>query len=343
MEQVSIPCQKKWRDHSKVRKVHTCKPPTSELNAWLNHVSTQSADYAHLLLEEKQPISPTVASSLRRYFESAHLDAREVFHAEAGLDLHPDATDGDTEIQYPSCLPTTARHGLFGEVLAGLVVEAYPTVGNHTWSVPVFLFRYHADVAKYLFALSRDGTRTRQLWGRLGDDFIGVSLGETGTVQRFIVGEAKWRKSVSQTVTDDLLLGTRVEEPKGSGTFVRKPDGIWTSFQRALPVPHGLKQLQKILIERAPDEFAETIVSLDAVLALRQPRAIPRTDLVIIAGNSPAKRISGASNVSQANRPVEYTAGNDLQVVEVFLNLGEKLIETLYSSLWSGGEKHVTP
>jgi hypothetical protein len=323
--------------------VHTCKPPISELNLWLSHVSTQSVGYAHLLLEEKQPSSPTIVSSLRPYFESAHLDAREFFHAEAGLDLHPDAANGDTEIQYPSCLPTVTRHGLFGEVLAGLVVEAYPTVGNHTWSVPVFLFRYHADVAKYLFALSRDGTRTRQLWGRLGDDFIGVSLGEAGDVQRLIVGEAKWRKVASQTVTDDLLLGTRVEEPKGSGTFVRKHDGILSAFQQAMPVPHGLKQLQKILIEKAPDEYAEAIVSLDAVLALRQARAIPRTDLVVIAGNSPTKRAPGTSNVSQVNRPAEYTAGRDLQVVELFLNHGEVLIETLYSSLWLESEKNVTP
>ena len=328
---------------SKGRTLHTCKPPVSSLTAWLKGTSTDTPGYGHLLLEAKLPGSPAVAASLRPYFESAHLDAREAFHAEAGLDLHPDAADGAIDVQYPSCLPTSARHGLFGEVLAGLVVETYPTVGSYDWSVPVFLFRYHADVAKYLFALARDETRTRQLWGRFGDDFIGVSLGADGAVQRFIVGEAKWRKSVTKTAADDLLLGSRIEEPKGSGTYVRQSDGIWTAFERALPVPHGLKQLQSILIEGAPDEYAEAIVSLDAVLALRQPRTIPRTDLVIVAGDSPVRRKSGESNVSPTNRPGEYKAGRDLQVVEVFLTLGADLIESLYSSLWSGGGKHGTP
>lgn len=291
-------------------------------------------------MEAKQSGSPAIAATLRPYFESAHQDAREVFHAEAGLNLHPDAASGDVDVQYPSCLPTSARHGVFGEALAGLVIESFPTVGCHKWTVPVFLFRYHADVEKYMFALARDGTRTRQLWGRFGDDFIGVSLGSDGSVQRIVVGEAKWRTLPTKTAVDDLLLGSRVEEPKGSKQYVRKKDGIWHGFASMQHVPHGLRQLQKIMIDREPDKYAETIVSLDRVLALRQPKVIPRTDLVVIAGNSPAKRKAGEANVTPATRPVEYTAPRDLQVVEVFLEHGEALIKSLYDSLWSGGTKH---
>lgn len=315
--------------------MHTCKPPIPALNAWLKATSSGGPDYGHLLLEAKPLGAAAIAAALRPYFESAHLDAREVFHGEAGLDLHPDASSGAIDIQYPTCLPKTARHGVFGEALAGLVIESYPTVGGHKWTVPVFLFRYHADVEKYMFALARDGTRTRQLWGRFGEDFIGVSIGSDGTVQRIVVGEAKWRDRPTKTVVEDLLLGSRTEEPKGSKKYVRNSDGIWRSLASALPVPHGLRQLQRILIEREPEEFAETILSLDKILALKQPRPVSRTDLVLVAGNSPASRKPGEANVVQATRPAEYPASRDLQVVEVFLRDGDEVIKNLYDSLWS--------
>jgi len=315
--------------------LHTCRPPVATLNAWLEVTSSGSGDYGHLLLQARQPGSATFAAALRPYFESAHLDAREVFHGEAGLDLHPDASSGAVDIQYPSCLPKTARHGVFGEALAGLVVGPFHTVGSPKWVVPVFLFRYHADVEKYMFALARDGTRTRQLWGRFGDDFIGVSLGSDGAVQRIVVGEAKWRDRPTKTVVNDLLLGSRTEEPKGSKNYVRKSDGIWQSFASAPPVPHGLRQLQKVLIEREPEKFAATILSLDELLALKQPKVVPRTDLVVVAGNNPASRKAGEANVGQAARPAEYTASRDLQVVEVYIDKGEDLIKSLYDTLWS--------
>ena len=35
--------------------------------------------------------------------------------------------------------------------------------------------------------------------------------------------------------------------------------------------------------------------------------------------------------------PEDYTAGHDLQLVEVILKDGEELIDTLYESLWSDG------
>jgi hypothetical protein len=36
--------------------------------------------------------------------------------------------------------------------------------------------------------------------------------------------------------------------------------------------------------------------------------------------------------------PPEYTAGNDLQLVEVVFMEGQTLISSLYDSLWSGEE-----
>ncbi len=263
--------------------MHTCAPPITILESWLEGWFHTGPRYTHLLLEAKQSSPTDLSASLRPYFESAHTDARRVFHKYAKLDLHPDASAIGNTPQYPSSLPTTTRHGLFGEVLAGLVVESYLPDNGHIWSVPVFLFRYHADVGKYLFHLARDSTKKRQLWGRFGDDFIGVKFDAKGGIERFIVGEAKFRKTATKITVDDLLLGSREETPPKSGTYIRKNNGIWEGFKNASQVPEGLAQLQAILIESASEEYAEAILSLDLVLAIQPQKTISRTDLVVNA------------------------------------------------------------
>ena len=105
--------------------MHTCKPPSKALISWLEGWFHFAPSYTHLLLQAKHPTPPALAALLRPYFESAHGDARRVFHEYARLDLHPDAVGAVGETQYPSSLPPKTRHGLFGEVLAGLIVEAY--------------------------------------------------------------------------------------------------------------------------------------------------------------------------------------------------------------------------
>src|SRR3546814_13503092 len=97
-----------------------------------------------ILFEQSAPNDNTVVDELRPYFESAHLDAREVFHRAARIDLHPDADAPGQHAQYPNCLPPTAKKGLFGEVMAGLITQAYPFLGAHHWTVPNFLSPYHA-------------------------------------------------------------------------------------------------------------------------------------------------------------------------------------------------------
>lgn len=315
--------------------MHTCSPPYDALNLWLSAVFGEDVDYIHLLLEA---IGPNPSSDIMRpYFESAHADARRAFHKYAKLDLHPDATADVSVVHYPSSLPAVARHGLFGEVLAGLVLQSYRPTNNPGWSVPVFLFRHHADVGKYLFHLARDPSKVRQLWGRLGDDFIGLRLGSSGSVEEVIVGEAKYRKTAYKIAVDDLMLGSRVQQPPKSGNYVRNEDGIWRSFDSASVVPEGLRQLQIILEECEPDKYAEAIVSIDEALVGKTPRKILRTDLVIIAGDSPATRPKGQTNISATVRPSEYAAGRKLQVVEVFLKDGATLIKSIYDSLWSAG------
>jgi len=120
--------------------VHTCPPPVAALEKWLNPSGTVEGNYGHLLLEQLTSPDHETLASVRSYFESAHLDAREHFHNQIALSLHPDADDPGAHACYPGCLPPTARRGLFGEVMAGLVTEAFQHefIGGHNWSVPIF-------------------------------------------------------------------------------------------------------------------------------------------------------------------------------------------------------------
>lgn len=312
--------------------MHTCSPPIAELKIWLDDNSTIGNDYGHLLLEQKREHDLFLVDALRPYFESAHLDARQHFHQAIGIDLHPDAEDEGSHSCYPNCLPTTTRRGLFGEIMAGLITESYKFVGNHNWVIPVFLFRYHADVEKYLFDLARDETRTRVVFGRPGSDFLGLSLDDDGSVIRFIIGEAKWRKELQNSIIEGLLLGDWIED--SDGKRVRSGKGIWYMLNRDTPVPHGVRQLQRLLQEYDPEKYSAAILSMDKALAIRDAVQIPRTNLVLIAGNDVPSRNRGCSLIPCEEAPQEYTNDNDLQVVELILTGGEELIDAIYDCLW---------
>lgn len=319
--------------------MHTAEPPIEILKEWLEESPTVTGTYGHLLLEQKKSDGcEQLLVTLRPYFESAHLDARQHFHEVMRIDLHPDAQEEETCATYPNSLPSTAKRGLFGEALAGLITESYDFIGNHDWSIPVFLFRYHQDVEQYLFSLSRNPDKTRQVLGRLGSDFLALKLDANGAVIRFLSGEAKWRKSLTQSVTDSLLLGKKIDDPDGGKDKVHSGKGIWNEFNHDTPIPHGLSQLHRLLRELAPEEYAETIVSLDAALALNNPNQIERTDLILLAGNSGKRRKALECYIEWEKIPSEYTAGNDLQVVELFLQDGDQLIDVLYSDLWKDTE-----
>lgn len=316
--------------------MHTCEPPFATMEAWLKSYPSVEGNYGHLLLEQKIALSPELVEGLRPYFESAHLDAREHFHAQIAIDLHPDAGAPGAHSCYPNCLPPAARHGLFGEVMAGLMTEVYQEdfVGGHIWTVPIFLFRFHADVESYLWTLARDADRERQIFGRFGSDFIGLSLDDDGKVVRLIAGEAKWRNRLTQSSVDTLMLGDYEEdEDDEDGERVRNGRGVWFEINRDTPVPHGLRQLQRLLELRAPDDYAAAILSIDRAIALNGP-PLPRTNLILISGNGGRRREKGDYLIPWEKCPEEYTAPHDLQVIELVLEEGADLIEQIYSSLW---------
>ncbi|MET4043747.1 hypothetical protein ABIC03_005468 [Bradyrhizobium sp. RT6a] len=316
--------------------MHTCPPPNQVLDEWLESYDSVRGPYGHLLLEQKSDTDNDLIARLRPYFESAHMDARDYFHAQIGIDLHPDAGSPGEEACYPNCLPPKALRGLFGEVMAGMLTEAFRDsfVGGHPWRVPIFLFRYHADVEAHLFSLARDERRRREVFGRFGSDFIGVVLDDGGRVSRFIAGEAKWRRQLTDSVFNELMLGELTRDPD-TGERTRSGKGVWFELNRDTSVPHGLRQLQRLLEQRDPDGHAAAILSLDEALILDHPRPLPRTNLILIAGNGARRREAGDVLIGWEKLPNEYSAAHDLQVVELILRDGELLIDGLYSSLWT--------
>lgn len=315
--------------------MHNCPPPKEALAGWLKSYATiEGGNYGHLLLEQQTPSDDALLEAVRPYFESAHLDAREHFHRKIGISLHPDGAVAPA-IAYPSCLPSKAIRGLFGEAMAGLVTEAYQEefVGGHTWQVPVFLFREHEDVDKYLWALRFDPERVREIYGRHGTDFVAISLNDAGEVVGVIAGEAKWRKTLTESAVASLLLGKKVRD-EVTGELAHNGKGIWYELNRDTMIPHGLRQMQFILEQQDREGHASAILSIDrAVLQLGPPPE--RTDLVVICGNGAARRAKADPLIPWEERPEEYEANRNLQVVELVLEGGEALIDALYASLWA--------
>lgn len=314
--------------------MHTEAPPKEIIEYWLENYPSKEGRYGHILLEQKCPSEDKVREGLRPYFESAHADARDHFHAFAGISLHPDSGAAGCNAKYPNCLPTTTRRGLFGEVLSGLMTEALDFIGEHEWTVPIFLFRHQEDVQQYIYTLSRDSTRTREIYGRKGDDFIGIVVGDDGRVTRFIAGESKWRQTWNDSTLDRVMLGDKIKDPKDPSKRIHNGKGVWFELNRALKVPMGVRQLQLLLQELAPDDYSSVILSLDRILQLENPEPTERTDLILLAGGSAAGREAAFPLIPWKNMPAEYTAGRDLQVVEVLLTDGEQLIDALYDGLW---------
>jgi hypothetical protein len=285
------------------------------------------------LLEQSGDSDAELVEALRPYLESAHLDARRYFHEAMGINLHPDAEGEGAHAQYPMCLPSVALLGIFGELMAGLITESYSYVGEHEWKVPIYLFRFHADVEAYLFKLARDPEYHRQTFGRFGDDFIGVSLNEDGSLARTVLGEAKWRQSLTAGTVETLLKGQWVENDEGER--VRDGKGIWSEINSTQNVTHGLRQLQRVLMEYGAEEYSGVVTSLSEMLMLaNEAPPLERTDLILLIGNNPARRAEGEATVGWEDIPEEYTAGNDLQIVEIYLKEGETFINELYQSLW---------
>tara|TARA_R110000772_G_scaffold54456_5_gene124356 strand:+ start:6064 stop:7035 length:972 start_codon:yes stop_codon:yes gene_type:complete len=314
--------------------LHTCPPPKDALDRWLTYYPSDVDTYGHLLLEQDCECDEDLIQDFVGYFESAHGDARAYFHEQLGIDLHPDADAPGAHAVYPNMLPSITRRGLFGEVMAGMLTEHCEFIGGHDWVIPVFLFRFHEDAEAYLFALARDETRKREVYGRRGSDFLALQLNHAGEVSRFIVGEAKWRKKLQPSVVAALLQGKKKTDPE-TGVSAHDGKGIWFQVNRDIPSPHGLRQLQRLLREIDPEAYSAAIASIDRLLVVRGAASLPRTNLIMISGGDVPSREPTTSLIPWKAVPEEYTAPHDLQVVELILTDGDKLIDGVYNALWS--------
>ena len=314
--------------------LHNCPPPKKAIKRWVKSYPSAEGRYGHLLLEQKCVSDDELADDFVAYFESAHGDARAHFHAQLGIELHPDAAADGAHAAYPACLPSITRRGLFGEVMAGMLTEHFEYIGKHGWTIPVFLFRYHEDAEQYMFELARDPARKREVYGRRGSDFLALAIDDDGTVIRFIAGEAKWRKKLQKAVVYTLMHGTDVTN-KITKAVKNDGKGVWAQINKAPQVPHGLRQLQKLLKEIDPDAYSAAILSLDRALVVSDAEVPPKTNLIVIVGNDVPSRKEANSLIRWKSVPSEYTAPHDLQVVELILNDGETLIDRIYDSLWA--------
>jgi 2-hydroxychromene-2-carboxylate isomerase len=93
--------------------------------------------------------------------------------------------------------------------------------------------------------------------------------------------------------------------------------------------------MNRLLREKAREQYAEAIVSLDRALLLNAA-TLPRTDYVFVSGNRTATRHQGEAYLPANAPPAEYTAERPLQVIELVIENGEDLIEGLYATLWGG-------
>ena len=137
-------------------------------------------------------------------------------------------------------------------------------------------------------------------------------------------------RPLTASTMDEMMLGSW----EGEGAERRRSNtGVWNEMNNGIAVPRGLEQLQRLLEEKEPDLYAEAIVSLDRALLINvQP--LPRTDLLVVAGDRAATRRAGTTLLPTNQPPQHYTAGRPLQVVELVLEGGTDLIDKLYASLW---------
>jgi hypothetical protein len=168
-----------------------------------------------------------------------------------------------------------------------------------------------------LFTLVRDGTKARQIFGRHGTDFMALQLDDKQNVIELLLGEAKWRKTFTDSVYKSVI------------------EGVWKELNARRAIPHGVRQLRNLLAQEAPDKYGAAILSLDRALLLSSGHDLPWTNLVLLVGGRGKTREVMECLADWKASPPEYTAKHDLQVVEVALQDGENLIKELYESLWT--------
>lgn len=287
-----------------------------ELNKWVTvqQEGSLDSDYCHarvaqVALGKWKEIRP----QLRAYLERAHKDARDVFQESFCSTLDP-----VVDFEYPRSMPLDAKKGFFGEALCGVIAETMEIVGRRRWTIPVFLFRLHGEAEEYLWRLITGESVKGKVPGRSGSDFIAMCLDAEGSIQAFLVGEAKCHQRLNITQAREAL----------------------EKLGREGPLPVSLSQVKRILKDTDAVAHAGTIKAIEKILVQARQRQfqVPRTDLFLLMFADPAVKDYSAPRISEDDKKACYTCGRPLHVVEFHVEDAEEMIKSLYDDLYQTQE-----
>jgi hypothetical protein len=292
------------------------------LEHWFSQQRSRPAvDYEHLLLrQENHRQWDKHFESIKAYFETAHMDARQYFHENAGICLHPleNKLEAKKNYCYPNDLDETTKAGFFGEVMNAFLIEHAGIMGKGQWQVPVFLFRFHQDVENHIHELNQGIVRRSRTLGRLGNDCLGIVVDENSKVVGIITGESKFRKSLSEAEGEEL-------NSKVHHGFCNEADA-----------PVNLMKFARLLEKKDAKLYQETITSLEAINK-RQKTVTERQHIYSLIVCKTKKQYP-PTYISQTKKHEKYKIKRPLQCVEIILPDGKTLITELYSSLYSSNE-----
>ena len=283
---------------------------SSVIRTWLTQTASQNGNYRHLRLVENTERRQEAIRVLRGMIREVHEDAKRYLIGLTQNDLDPlgETASNDAVEAYPRLLHLNTRKAYFGEIMAGIVAENFASTPPGQWRVPVFLFRHHQLAFDQLERWREVSTVPHLVPGQTGDDCLAFSIGTDGHVSATLVGEGKCTRDHDSTMIRDA-------HHKVSSSGSR---------------PVSLSRVIGILKEQRAD--AETAKWVEALQELYHRRDLTgdykRTDLVsYTCGRGPLRE----TDWIPAKEPHEsYSAGRELESVEVHLTNVDELVEQVY-------------
>lgn len=273
----------------------------TDIYGWLVPTQSQNATYYHLHLLENKANRRAILPILARYARDAHSDSvAEIRRITVGrLDTRQTSQRDQVLAAYPNACTDTTLKGYFGELMAGLVAEAFSPKGE-AWHVPAFLFHTHDLLFQELIRFVHVRDHVRQVVGHSGADCLAFSTtGNTASITRVLICEAK----CSSTHRSDLIVDAF--ESLNSGTtesaqvsLVRIIDAL---HRRATPVARTWIGR----LEHFKDSGSMTDQSRDDLLTY-------------VYGTRP--RTAGARRIAQDAPNSAYTARRRLTATELSLD-----------------------
>ena len=284
---------------------------SSVIRTWLTQTASLNGNYRHLRLVENIERRQEAIRVLRGMFKEVHEDAKRylIGLTQNDLDLLGETASNDIVEAYPRFLHLNTRKGYFGEIMAGIVAENFASTPPGQWRVPVFLFRHHQLAFDQLERWREVSTVPHLVPGQTGDDCLAFSIDADGHVTAALVGEGKCTMDHDSTMIRDA-------HHKVSSSGSR---------------PVSLSRVIGILKDQRTD--AEAAKWLEALQELYHRRDLSgdykRADLVsYTCGRGPIRE----TDWIPAKEPHDsYSAGRELESVEVHLTNVDELVEQVYT------------